>query len=96
MACAGNGWTDRHSVLQDTILQLARQVGLGCSREEGLEDQSRPADVLVQSWNGKGPLAIDVSCTHPRRPSTQLPTPAKMRAFLQEAEARKNRKYGDK
>jgi hypothetical protein len=96
VSCARNGITTRHGAIQDWLITTARSAGVQCSREEGLEDRSRPGDVLLHHWAGRGPLAVDVTCVNPLRPSTTCPTPELVRTFLSAEEKRKRTKYADK
>jgi hypothetical protein len=93
VSCKGNGITVRHGVIQDWLLARAREAGIACTREGGLDDHTRPADVLLHSWAGQGPLAVDVTCVNPLRPSEARPPPDRVRKFLLDEEQRKMAKY---
>ena len=93
VSCKGNGITVRHGVIQDWLLERAKEAGIACTKEAGLEDRTRPGDVLLHAWAGQGPLAVDVTCVNPLRPSESRPAPDKVRKFLLEEEHRKNAKY---
>jgi hypothetical protein len=93
VSCRANGITARHGAIQDWLLHTARAAGIQCSRESSLEDNTRPGDVLFHHWAGKGPLAIDVTCVHPLRPSAGRPEPATVRKFLLDTEQAKRTKY---
>jgi hypothetical protein len=93
VSCRANGITARHGAIQDWLLQTARTAGIQCSRESSLEDHTRPGDVLFHHWAWKGPLAIDVTCVHPLRPSAGRPEPATVRKFLVDTETAKRTKY---
>ena len=55
----------RHNLLRD-ILSVKIKVGYGLSLEN---INSRPADILVQSWDRGHPAAFDVTVTSPLTPA---------------------------
>ena len=93
VSCRAQGLGSRHTVVLDALLDLCRQAGVTCSKEEALGDGSRPADLLIHHWCNGGPLAVDITIVNPLRPSVDRPSPDKVRAFLLEQERAKERKY---
>ena len=73
VACPRNGFVQRHSDVQAWLLHTARAAGVTCSKEAALPDNTRPADVLLHTWKGAGPTAVDVTVVHPLRPSEPRP-----------------------
>lgn len=96
VTCRMNRLTERHTSLQDWLLSTARTSGLTCTREGSLDDESRPADVLLHNWGGKGPLAVDLTCVHPLRPSESRPTPETVKKMLLREQENKITKYRTK
>ena len=96
VSCRKNGITKRHNAIQDWLLSTARAAGLTCTKEAALPNTERPGDVLLHNWGGQGPLAVDVTCVHPLRPSEGRPTPEAVRKALETEETNKRTKYNQK
>ena len=86
----GNG------AIQYWLLATARHVGLTCTKEAALPNGERPGDVLIHNWGGQGPMALDITCVHPLRPSESRPTPESVRKSLGQDEHLKRTKYSQK
>ena len=93
VACLRNGIQKRHTNIQDWLLSTARQAGFSCTREAALPNLERPGDVLFHNWTGGKPLAVDLTVSHPLRPSEPRPTPDKVRKAMTVEEQLKNAKY---
>ena len=91
--CAKNGLIQRHSEIQDWLLQTARTAVVSCTKEAALPDHTRPADVLLHTWKGAGPTAVDITVVHPLRPSEPRPSPDGVRKILLREEKAKLSKY---
>ena len=75
VSCRHGGFVvTRHNLLRDILAGFCRrahlsvkvEVGYGLSREN---INSRPADILVQSWDRGHPAAFDVTVTSPLTPA---------------------------
>ena len=58
--CSNNGLYKRHNELRSFLQNLFRQAGFTTRREVSVEGGLRPADLLIEDWDGK-PLALDIS-----------------------------------
>ena len=96
VSCMRNGINQLHQAAQDWLLKSARSAGITCSREAELPDKDRPADVLFHNWSGDGPLAVDLTVSHPLRPSEAQPTPEGVRKSMIAQEDHKCKKYSRK
>jgi len=61
--CSNNGLYKRHNELRFFLQNLFRQAGFTTRREVSVEGGLRPADLLIEDWDGK-PLALDISYRH--------------------------------
>ena len=62
----------RHNALRDTFLESCKQACIGGQLEAGssLDEETRPADILVQNWEFGKPAALDFTVTSPLNPTT--------------------------
>jgi hypothetical protein len=69
LCCTSNGTYRRHNHVRDQLFSLANLAGWSPELEVVIPGgRNRPADLLLRSVASK-PLAIDVTVTHPLRPS---------------------------
>ena len=66
----GGDVVTRHNLLRDVVANLFRQAHMGVTVEAGYglthdNSRSRPADVLVKSWEKGLPAALDITVTSP-------------------------------
>ena len=104
VSCTRNNFWPRHNAVQETLLSLATQAGVPHVREAPLEkakrrnrlqQQLRPADVLLRHWAGGKDSAVDCTVSHPAQIAEQPLTGEKARSFLRRLEQDKLRKYED-
>ena len=70
----------RHNLLRDTLVVELRKAGFSVTTEEVIPssrqqpslEQVRPVDILVSSFIGGKPLAIDTTVVHPLRTSVSI------------------------
>ena len=62
LSCASCGRYARHNLLRDTLAEELSKAGYSYTLEE-----PRPADILVSSFIGGKPLAVDTTVCHPLR-----------------------------
>ncbi len=73
VGCGGNGdRITRHNAIRDVLFSAAQSAALGPTREAtGLipDSMSRPADILLPTWHGGRPAALDVHVISPLQQS---------------------------
>jgi hypothetical protein len=69
LCCRKSGFYTRHQAVVEFLWYVTTAAGFGVHQEVALSNGQRPADLLLSHWKGGGPLAIDVSITHPLGPS---------------------------
>ena len=93
VSCTMNGITQRHCLIQDRLMEIFRRAGYAVTKEESLSRGDRPADLLVQRWEGKGPAAMDLTCVHPLRLGDNATTTQAVSQALKKAGEDKEKKY---
>jgi hypothetical protein len=104
LCCPRNNYTARHAAVQECLLNYLLEAGQGVKREEGITNPEganlRPADILLQHWEGGTHVALDLTICHAwqsaerARSSAQLPVSReRWRAFLRKREEAKHALY---
>ena len=89
LSCASNGLYRRHNHLRAALFDLSKACGWGPELEVALPNSTcRPADILLRS-GGPRPVAVDITVSHPLRPSASPAVRAGTVSAAAEAEARK-------
>ena len=86
VCCKKNGPWQRHNALQGVWHGAFLRAGIACRREVAVEGKERPADLLLPSFDPKGPLAIDFTIRHPLPPSVGQHTLEGAKALLRDQE----------
>ena len=88
VSCSKNQPTERHDAVRDALTQSLRNHGIACRTEVAIGSRRRPADIAVDAFDPRGPLALDLVLHHPLAPSAPREIPA-MKKSLAEAERKK-------
>jgi len=83
MCCSKYQFTTRHDAVTAWLTNTLRQCHMRVENEVAVEGKKRPADVLITRWSNGGPLAIDVTVTHPLAPGLGLNAQASKDVLLQ-------------
>ena len=90
LSCPHNGMHRRHNHVRDALFHLCASAHWGPALEVALPNStSRPADLLLRSLSVK-PVAIDVTVSHPLRPSAPSAVRAATTSAAALAEQHKN------
>ena len=93
LCCKKAGMIERHTHVVQFFWHLATAAGLHVDVEVRAGDNLRPADLLLSHWKGGGPLAVDVSISHPLAPSRSVAAVLSGNDSANEAERDKHTKY---
>ena len=74
LCCKKGGLTQRHTAIVSHLWHMCTAAGFNVTCEVSLDGRTRPADLLLAHWTGRGPCAVDVSVVHPLAPSTPCHT----------------------
>ena len=88
VSCKKNQPTQRHNAVRDALAHTLRNHGITCRLEVAIGSRRRPAHVALDSFDSRGPLAIDLVLHHPLAPSASREV-ASMKPSLAEQEKRK-------
>ena len=64
VSCKLNQPVRRHNALRDALTDVLIDLGISCTKEVPIGGR-RPADIGLPNFDSRGPLAIDLVCTHP-------------------------------
>ena len=68
LCCSSSLITKRHNALRDTLACFLRNNGFPCATEVTIGHKERPADIALDGFDPR-PLAIDLTISHPLKPS---------------------------
>jgi len=88
-SCVASGWSFTADIWR-LFLPSPKRV----ANEVTVSNKKRPADIFVSHWSDNGPLAVDVTVTHPLAPSLGMSVSA-ARSALEIKEQRKVQKSSD-
>ena len=74
LCCKKGGLAQRHAAIVSNLWHACTSAGFSVTCEVSLDGRTRPADLLLAHWSGKGPCAVDVSVVHPLAPSVPAHT----------------------
>ena len=89
VSCNKNNSTQRLIAVRDALAQSLRNHGITCRTEVAIGTRRRPADVALDTFDPRGPLAIDLVLHHPLAPSASREINA-MKASMVDEERRKS------
>jgi hypothetical protein len=89
VSCSKNQPTQRHNAVRDALAQSLRNHGITCRTEVAIGTRRRPADVALDTFDPRGPLALDLVLHHPLAPSASREINA-MKASMVDEERRKS------
>ena len=93
VSCKKNKLTQRHHAVRDALASSLKGHGIGCRVEVAIAGRQRPADLALDHFDPKGPLAVDIHVNHPLAPG--LPRALDSTAgTLSQKDADKVTKYG--
>ena len=93
VCCKFNQITRRHGAVQDFVLRTAQKAGFVARKEQGLEDGSRPGDVLITRLDSDGHAAVDITVRHTLTPSHPLTRATEVQNWQVRQEQEKHNKY---
>ena len=64
VSCKNNQPVRRHHALRNALADVLIDLGIPCTKEVPIGGR-RPADLGLLSFDSRGPLAVDLVCTHP-------------------------------
>lgn len=88
VSCSKNQPTQRHNAVRDALTQTLRNHGVACRTEVVIGSRRRPADVALDGFDARGPLAVDLVLHHPLAPSASR-DPKAMKKSLADQERKK-------
>ena len=65
LCCKKGGLTQRHTAIVSHLWHVCTAAGFNVTCEVSLDGRTRPADLLLAHWTGRGPCAVDVAVVHP-------------------------------
>ena len=92
VCCPHNGPTKRHNALRDAWCTVLRSAAIDHGREVVARGGSRPADILLNGWDGGSDVAVDLVVSHPLQASCWPLSADTAERHLREQEAAKLRK----
>lgn len=92
VTCKYNRPTQRHNAVRNAVAFVLRGHGVACRMEQQIGGKERPADIALDHFDPKGPLAIDLCIHHPLQPSA-VRDPSTVLRSLANKEQRKVQKY---
>jgi len=94
VCCKRVEFHSRHLAVVSSLTKMMDASGLRVANEVTVSNKKRPADIFVSHWSDNGPLAVDVTVTHPLSPSLGMSVSA-ARSALEIKEQRKVQKSSD-
>jgi len=83
MCCRRVEFHSRHHAVVSALSHAMESAGLRVTNEVTVTGKKRPADIFISQRSDNGPLAIDVTVTHPLAPSLGLSFSAARSALCQ-------------
>ena len=96
VCCTRNGGTERHTAVREELVNVCLAGSIPVEKEQGCFNLTRDADLLFRGWKKGGPLAVDITVTHPMAPSTWPLSLDKVSSCLAKAEAAKAKAAEDR
>ena len=93
LCCRKSGFIQRHQTIVEQLWHFCTTAGFNAICKVAVSGRSRPADILLPHWQGKGPCAIDVSVVHPLAPSVPCHAVKTGREAVESMERVKHSKY---
>ena len=93
LCCPASGLCKQHNKVRDYFLATGRDTGWSPDFEFSLpSSQIRPSDILLRTF-GPRPTAVDVTITHPLRPSYNIAAVNEVALAAEKAEVLKRQMY---
>ena len=93
VTCNKNGWTRRHNAVRDELSRVLTIEGIPHDKEVPAKQRTRPADILLLSWDKGVDTCIDITISHPLQADCHPLSLDHAKRHLSAAEQRKLTKH---